>query len=123
MTEALRLAVTSSDAPYFEGRPDLAVEVAFLDGLFLFVDLLALAQGDFDFDQALVVEDDLERDQGQAALLDFAGQALDLPAVEKELRGRGAGRGSSGWPLRRDGYGSRRGRFPRRGCRRSFPSG
>ena len=36
------------------------------------------------FDPALVVDDDLGRDEGQAFFLDLAGQALDLPAVEKE---------------------------------------
>src|SRR5258708_7199271 len=63
----------------------LARPVAFLLGLALVMQLLALGERELDLGAALVVEIDLQRYDGHAFALDRAHQLVDLPLVQQKL--------------------------------------
>src|SRR5215470_17720255 len=63
----------------------LAIPVALALGLTLVVQLLALGECDLDLGAALLVEIELERNEGHALALDRAHELVDLPLVQEEL--------------------------------------
>lgn len=65
--------------------PHLAVKVAFLNGLLFLVSSLALSQGYFNLDFALVVEEHLGGDEGVALFSDFPDEPLNFLTMEEEL--------------------------------------
>src|SRR4030065_2728968 len=84
--DRLRPAACQAELPraFRELGADLAVGVPLLEDVPLLVLAPAADEGDLDLDLAPVVEQDLGRDEGEAALLDLLADLPDLPLVEQE---------------------------------------
>src|SRR5947207_15003327 len=83
---ALPALRTANGSPLVAHQAALfARPVAFLLGLALVVQLLALGKRELDLGSALVVEIELERHQRHALALDRADQLVDLALVQQQL--------------------------------------